>query len=181
MTIEQLLKNIDEAITNKTEINTITPDIHGNILKSVVGFVYNAIVGMGLSAGDLTNAFQDAPKNRILPSLKDGEARLFFATKSGIYKTADESQEITIAEGEKALIKFNGENWEKITIGNLSQDIENDSKDNAVSQYLLDFIYKDIDKKINDIKYCKQRTAISNRNAKYIRRRAWKRRNLCQS
>lgn len=162
MTIEQLLKNIDEAITNKTEINTITPEIHGNILKSVVGFLYNAIVGMGLSAGDLTNAFQDAPKNRILPSLKDGEARLFFATKSGIYKTADESQEITIAEGEKALIKFNGENWEKITIGNLSQDIENDSKDNAVSQYLLDFIYKDIDKKINDIKIPEQKEPILN-------------------
>ncbi|MBR1775359.1 MAG: hypothetical protein IJ759_07560 [Bacteroidales bacterium] len=151
MTKDELITNIDNAITTKTEINSITPLIHGTVLKAVVEYLYNGIIAMGVSAEDLTGIFQAAPTNKILPDLQEGEARIYFVSESGDYKTADSSQQITVAESEKALIKFDGENWEKVSIDNLAQDIASNSKDKAVSQYLIKKLFNEINEKIDNI------------------------------
>ena len=151
MTKEELLQNIDQAITSKTEINSITPQIHGETLKAVVEWLHDGIVMLGISPNTITDVFASAPQDYILPSLGQREAKIYFVSKSGNYHTAKEDVSIDVEAGERVIIKFNGQQWEKIGVETLVQDIAGQSREKAVSQYAVKQIFDLLNETINNI------------------------------
>lgn len=153
MTIEELKILINENITNKTERASITPTIHGATLMAIVDF-FDAEISQSetLTPLNILGDIQVPPQDKVLPDMEEGQTRIYLATTKATYTTTDGSQTISVADGEKALIRYNGEQWEKETIDNLAQDISEASYDKAASQYLV--------KKIN-YELTKQLTAIT--------------------
>lgn len=153
MTIEELKILIDENITNKTERGSITPTIHGTTLTTVIDVIAAELSQLkALTPLSVLENIQVAPNDNTLPDIEEqGQTSLFLAMKKATYTTTDKSQTIEVADGEKALIRYNGEQWEKITIDNLAQDILGESYDKAASQYLVKKLNYELTKRLNEI------------------------------
>lgn len=145
MTRDDLLEIIRSNISHKTEENSITPEIHGGVLEKVVEYIST------LRTDDIKTLFDEVPDDNILPELQDGEQKLYFITASGEYHTEDGSEKIVVEQGERAIIQHNGTQWEKISIETLAQDITNSSKERSASQYIVKWVYEELQRLIREI------------------------------
>lgn len=147
---------VRDKITSQTEVDSITPIIHGGVLEEILNFLQSVASENWLTLLQVAGVFSTPPSDNILPTLEDGESRIYFITKAGGYKTEDSTQSITINRGEKALVLYtneDGENvWKKISLETIANDITNESYDTPASQYLVKSIRTELIDQINEIK-----------------------------
>lgn len=148
MTKQELLDKINETITTKTAKNSITPISHGGILNDIVNSIYDYIAAEIESVGDATDVDVLQPlSGTTLPSITNGNKRIYFV-KQGTYTTEDGSVSIEVGSGERAILKFNGEQWNKISIDELAQDVAQSSENKAISQAAVLSIKRELEDKL---------------------------------
>lgn len=162
MTQEEILRAIDilkeivrANITSKTEVDSITPTIHGGVLNELLNFLSELSKENLPDLLTIASMFSEPPSDNVLPTLEGNESKVYFVAKAGTYTTKDGTQKIAVDRGEKALIVYtteDGENvWKKVSIETIANDINNESTDTPASQYLVKSIRADLVSRINEI------------------------------
>lgn len=124
---EEIIEKIDTLIRNKTERNSISPNDVAECLSCLAELEDET---------DLSELFVIMGASRTLPETERGELKIAFCTQGGDYHDANDN-EFSLEAGEKAIIYYNGKEWNKFTYSTLAHNWNKDDKDVGVSQKAL--------------------------------------------
>lgn len=124
---EEIIEKIDTLIRNKTDRNSISPNDVAECLSCLTELEDET---------DLSELFVIMGASRTLPETERGELKIAFCTQGGDYHDANDN-EFSLEAGEKAIIYYNGKEWNKFTYSTLAHNWNKDDKDVGVSQKAL--------------------------------------------